>query len=226
MEKITRFFSLLRDNFTLNPAHLFFLFRHALTLTLLNIETRGWFRRIYGDFNWERNCRSYRLLNPGSEGGAILGEVVMFAKSVDVKDGKILLAGDRREVKAIWSPYFPSATIITAGIHDMDYEWNFEHDPPKSLKELSFDLIISQATLEHLVDPYKHVRDLVSMLNVSGTLVVHSVLPGFFYHRVPIDCLRFYPDWFEEVGKRMNLRVIDKQIQVFNITYKFQRITD
>jgi len=69
----------------------------------------------------------------------------------------------------------------------------------------------------------KHVSDLASLLDEGGYLIVHTVLPGFFYHRVPIDCFRFYPDWFEVVAMRLGLRVVDKQISVFNITYKFQK---
>ncbi len=96
--------------------------------------------------------------------------------------------------------------------------------PPIELLDQRFYLIISQATLEHLIDPYKHLKDLVDLLDDDGRLVVHSVLPGFLYHRYPIDCFRFYPDWFEEVSKRLKLDVEDRQISVFNLTYKLRKV--
>jgi SAM-dependent methyltransferase len=224
MAKFQTMIYLLRNNFTLRPSHLFFLIKHALILVLFNHETKQQFSNIYGDFNRGRDLRPYRIFNPGSEGGAILGEVVHFVSTVKLNGGKILLAGDRNDVKKIWERFFPDASFFTGGMHDMDFTWNYEDSPPPELATLHFDLIISHAMLEHLVDPVKHFRDLVSMLKPGGYFVVHSVLPGYFYHRVPIDCFRFYPDWFEEMAKRCQLEVIDRQISVFNITYKLQRI--
>jgi hypothetical protein len=84
-------------------------------------------------------------------------------------------------------------------------------------------MIISQATLEHLINPFKHFCDLASLVDEDGYLIIHTVLPGFFYHRVPIDCFRFYPDWFEIVSEKLGLEIVDKQISVFSITYKFRR---
>jgi hypothetical protein len=162
-------------------------------------------------------------MNPGSEGGAILGDVVLLASSVDVANQKILLAGDRNEVKEIWKPFFINAKFITAGLHEMDIFWDYELEIPEELAANKFKLIISQATLEHLINPYKHFCDLVSLLDFDGYLIIHTVLPGFFYHRVPIDCFRFYPDWFEVLSQKLKLDIVDKQISVFSITYKFKK---
>lgn len=223
MSKVRKYIRLLRDNFTLNPGYLFFYFHHPLTLFLLNLETKKQFAANYGDFHRGRDLRDYRLLNPSGEGGAILGEVVWFASSVDVGQGKILFAGDRNDVKEIWSKYFRKEQMVTCGLHTMDHLWDFEFPPPASFGSMKFSLIISQAMIEHLIDPFKHASDLVSLLDYGGILVIHSVLPGFFYHRVPIDCFRFYPDWFETMASRLGLVVLDKQISIFNITYKLQK---
>ena len=220
--KLKTLFFLIKNNLSLNPHHLFFLLRHSVTLFLLTIETKQKFKTNFGDFNWGRDCRPHRLRNPTGEGGAILGEVVLFVKTTPIDNRPVLLAGDRNEVKAIWKKFLPNSKISTAGIHKMDYPWNYENDPPNSLKENRFGLIISQAVLEHLIDPYKHFCDLVSLLDNGGYLVIHTVLPGFFYHRVPIDCFRFYPDWFETVAVKLGLEIVDKQISTFNITYKFR----
>ena len=223
MKNIIKYVRLIKNNLRLNPQHLYFLFRHALTLLLLNLETKKQFADNYGDFHRKRDLRDYRIMNPTSEGGAILGEVVWFVSGVDVGPGKILFAGDRNDVKEIWSKLLPQEQMVTCGLHEMDHLWNFEYSPPESLRSMRFRLIVSQAMIEHLIDPFKHVSDLVSLLDHGGTLVIHSVLPGFFYHRVPIDCFRFYPDWFENVASRLGLVVLDKQICVFNITYKLHK---
>jgi hypothetical protein len=223
VKNLRKYIRLIRNNFTLNPQGVFFLFRHALTLFLLNLETKKQFSDNYGDFHRERDLRGYRILNPSSEGGAILGEVVRFVSSENVDQGKILFAGDRNDVKAIWSMFFPQDQMVTCGLHEMDHLWNFECSPPESLNSIKFRLIVSQAMIEHLIDPFKHIYDLVSLLEHGGVLVINSVLPGFFYHRFPIDCFRFYPDWSETVASRLGLIILDKQISVFNITYKLQK---
>ena len=48
-------------------------------------------------------------------------------------------------------------------------------------------------------------------------------MSGFNYHRYPVDCVRFYPDWFEEVAKRVGLQVQDKHIRNSGITYKYKK---
>ena len=77
--------------------------------------------------------------------------------------------------------------------------------------------------LEHLVQPYKHVCDLVDALNPGGHLVLHTVIPGFPYHRYPIDCARFFPDWFEEVARRLSLQICDRYIGDLRIMYKLRK---
>ena len=77
--------------------------------------------------------------------------------------------------------------------------------------------------LEHLVDPYKHVADLIALLNTGGMLILHTHIPGFKYHRYPVDCIRFYPDWFEEVATRTNCQVLDRYIGELRICYTLQK---
>jgi len=77
--------------------------------------------------------------------------------------------------------------------------------------------------LEHLVDPYKHVADLIELLNPGGMLILHTHIPGVQYHRYPVDCIRFYPDWFEEVATRTNCQVLDRYIGELRICYTLQK---
>jgi len=86
------------------------------------------------------------------------------------------------------------------------------------------DLVVSQAILEHLINPYKHLHDLTNLISSKGYIMIHTVTPGFPYHRYPIDSLRFFPDWFEEVAKRFNLNVINRKIPDTHIFYMYQKI--
>lgn len=149
-----------------------------------------------------------------SESGVILGEVVHLLRRFAKPEYLLLLAGERRSERAAYSTSsgIPIEQILTAGLHeDMDYHWNYEATPPNIP---TVDIIASQAMLEHLVDPYRHMCDCYSLLKPGGMLIVHTELPGFQYHRFPVDCVRFYPDWFEEVAARLSADVMARFLSV------------
>jgi len=64
-----------------------------------------------------------------------------------------------------------------------------------------FDSALCQATLEHLPRPATAIENMLRLLNPGGILVLHTVGPGSEYHRYPIDCLRFWPDFYPAVTK-------------------------
>ncbi len=205
---------------TLNDAYSSTTVREALA----GRETeRSQFSALYGDFRFEEDCRNHEISGLAKESGRIRGEIVKTLKEITGTPSRILLPGDSNAVKYAYAELFgvSESQIVTAGLSDdVDYKWNFEVDPPLFGK---FDCIVSQAMLEHLVHPYKHVCDLADSLNTAGYLVLHTVLPGFAYHRFPVDCFRFFPDWFEELSSRLHLEVCDKYIGELRIMYKYKK---
>ena len=111
--------------------------------------------------------------------------------------------------------------VFTTGLIDTDFRWDFEKNAP--VFDENFDLVVSQAILEHLLNPYKHVEDLSNLLQANGHLILHTVMPGFPYHRHPIDSVRFFPDWFEEIAQRMNMKTVRKRISDTHIFYMYQK---
>lgn len=180
-------------------------------------------RERYGDFRLDRDYSDQHILGLSKESRAIRGVIVDIIHKLEQKISRVLLPGEYNTDKSYYVKLFginPS-DIVTAGIGgDMDYEWNFEVEPPEMGK---FDLIVSQAMMEHLLNPYKHVADLSELLNPGGILIIHTHIPGFGYHRHPVDCVRFYPDWFEETAERLNLRVYDRYMGDLRICYTFQK---
>ena len=69
-----------------------------------------------------------------------------------------------------------------------------------------FDSALCQATLEHIPRPATAIENMLRLLNPEGILVLHTVGPGSPYHRYPVDCLRFWPDFYPEVTKYLNPR--------------------
>jgi cyclopropane fatty-acyl-phospholipid synthase-like methyltransferase len=82
-----------------------------------------------------------------------------------------------------------------------------------------FDLIISQAILEHLITPYAHMLDLCNLLQTDGYILVHTVTPGFVYHRYPIDVYRFFPDFFEKIARDQKVIIHRRRIHDNHIFY-------
>lgn len=193
---------------------------------------RDWkkIERNYGEFEGlsRLDIRKYTLsYNPGGNVcSQLTAEIVKMISDLKVKPKSVLLDGDTKLVVEQFRDRFglEGSEILTTGIDDdFDYDWNFENDIPKSLADKRFDLIISQAMLEHLIDPYKHFLDLSKLLNKNGYLAIHTDMPGYNYHRYPIDAVRFFPDWFEGASKRLGLKVVRKFRRDFSIKYLLRK---
>ena len=193
------------------------IYRGVMFLTDLQNNSR--FRKQYGDFNTDKNYEKFRITSLNSESGIIFGTIIVYINSIEEPIPTLLLPGENDAIKNIYKDHFKIPMVINAGVHEgMDYFWDFERSPPDMGK---FKLVVSQAILEHLINPYKHMEDLSQMLDKGGYLIVHSVMPGYFYHRWPVDCQRFYPDWFEEMAKRLNLRIVSKHLYKGHIFYMY-----
>jgi SAM-dependent methyltransferase len=190
---------------------------------LLALKTDHRFAAHYGDFHFGTSYRKQAVTGLDQESGKIYGGVVHFLRQLPHKPESLLLPGENKSVKAVYAALLgmKPEQIVTAGImDDMDVRWNFEEAPPLQAR---YDCIVSQSMLEHLVDPYKHVRDCAALISPGGHLILQTVMPGFPYHRHPVDCMRFYPDWFEEISKRLALTITDKYIRNARITYLFTK---
>ena len=175
----------------------------------------------YGGFD-KTDYEEFTLRGIPNESAGCAGEFIKWGQDITPPPDRVLLAGESRNVVEFMRHSFRERALYTTGLSNVDYEWDFEKDPPSSMGE--FDLVISQAIMEHLLNPYKHICDLASITAPGGFLLVHGAGPGFPYHRFPIDACRLYPDWFEETAKRLNLLVVRKRIREdFNTFYMYQK---
>jgi len=179
---------------------------------------RQW-QKIYGNFD-ETNYDSFIEYGLPSESAFYHGEIVKWARDITPIPKRLLLAGDNVDTAKHLQQKIAVEFAYTTGLSNVDYIWDFEQDPPQIGQ---YDLIISHAVLEHLLSPYKHMCDLVSLLAPGGSLIVYTVCPGFPYHRYPIDACRFYPDWFEEVAKRLGLDIEKKRTKETDIFYMYRK---
>jgi hypothetical protein len=176
------------------------------------------YETIYGEFD-KNDYSKYMLHNLPSESDFYWGELIHW--STALQPGCVLFVGENKDTAIILQKAIRVDKVLTAGLSDVDYKWNFEEQHP--VIDHNIDLIVSQAIFEHLLNPYKHLKDLSELVAPQGFVLIHTVMPDFPYHRFPIDSLRFFPDWFEESGKRFQLKVIKKRIRDGHIFYLFQK---
>jgi len=194
---------------------------YRLIMFVLDLRNNRRFEKTYGDFRLRDNYDPLTVKKLHSESGIILGCISQFIREIETPVDSLLLPGENNEIKRVYQDRFKIPRARTAGIlDDVDFRWNFEEDPPPMGQ---YQLIVSQAILEHLINPYKHLSDLHRLLEPGGHLIVHSVLPGYFYHRYPLDCLRFYPEWFEEVANRLGFHVAARHIHRGHIFYRMKK---
>ena len=72
-----------------------------------------------------------------------------------------------------------------------------------------YDVVLSQALLEHVSNPFMVIQNFIDLTKAGGIIVIHTVNPKFPYHAFPIDCLRFYRDWFFDLENYLPLKVVD-----------------
>lgn len=177
------------------------------------------YENIYGEFDKD-DYSCFSVYNLPSESGFYWGEIIKWSSEINPRC--VLFVGENINTAIILNDKIRANIVVTAGLSDVDYKWNFEEQCP--VVEQEVDLVISQAIFEHLLNPYKHLHDLANLSAGKGYILIHTVMPGFPYHRYPIDSLRFFPDWFEEAGKRFGLKVVRKRIHDSHIFYMYQKI--
>ena len=131
--------------------------------------------------------------------------------------GKGILIGEMNsELSEIFKKRYPECVVQTSDIAENpeeglypDIHWNIcNRKQTKDLK-LKVDFIICHAVLEHVVDPYGAIYNMMSTLKRGGRLYIHTHSPKFQEHRFPVDCYRFLRDVWFEIAKSLDIKIDD-----------------
>lgn len=119
------------------------------------------------------------------------------------KNFKCLLISENNLVKEKFQTIYPDIEFKTTEFYDemndnVDLKLNLCDAWDNSALE-KFDIIVCQATFEHLYDPCTAIKNLSNISNINGIILIHTHVPGMFYHPFPKDYIRFHPDWFFDV---------------------------
>jgi hypothetical protein len=215
------------------PHELFFCYRPSMVRRRKQRDQAGlegealvsMWTSIYGPFTPPEEVVAEPISGLDKESGWIHRFIVEFVDRLraEVPIFPVLLAGEPSRVVPHYQTWLElkREDITTAGLGEVDVAWDFEEGPTEGLT--GFRLVISQAMFEHLIDPFRHARDLYGTLLPGGSLIVLTHLPGFGYHRHPIDSLRFFPDWFETVANRLGATVTGRLVGDDRVLYQLTK---
>ena len=165
-------------------------------------KTNGNYNYDYGDGSWVGG----RLKIPNASNGyhAILKQ---WWDNNKVHNANWLLISEKNTVKPHFESLYKADKFYTLEYFSENNEVDFNYDLcDRNLVSYlpKFDVVLCQATLEHIYDPVTAIHNMINVLNKEGIALIHTHIPGFDYHPYPRDYLRYYPDWFLDVPKFIN----------------------
>jgi len=152
---------------------------------------------------------------PNASGG-LLATTVSLAVEYGLAEEWILIS-EPPESGSIVSEWVRNRYGLDVHVTDLDErlgkKWS-PMEPPFDLCDPQLDLtsvtkvnvVITQALLEHVTDPVQVIRALISILRESGILVIQTCNPYITLHRYPIDCLRYFPDFFISLDRYLPVK--------------------
>jgi SAM-dependent methyltransferase len=149
------------------------------------------------------------------------------------------LVAENPEVEPLFKEWFPDTEFTFLGYSGKSGA-EYEHDFNKPLDMVSqyyrwsegktpigiysFDSVLSQALLEHVCNPFQAVQNMVNLVKPGGTIVIHTVRPGFRQHRFPVDCVRFMPDFWKELCKYMPIKLLAYQEHIYHVFVCYRKL--
>ena len=159
------------------------------------------------------------LLDVNNSTGGFLERLIELAMSCDV-EGPWLLVSEPdsapTEIRQAWfGKYGIQLPEIVSIEKILDSKWSsqeFQYDLcryPIMTKHPQFSVVLHQSLLEHVVDPVTVIRNLNDFLIPGGIQVIQTVNIYASEHKFPIDTLRFFPDFFRNLGKYIELQCLE-----------------
>ncbi len=134
-----------------------------------------------------------------------------YMKHYKKKDDIFLLVGENNKVFPVFLKHFPGHYWNYLGYdgnngekYDLDLNVSLEFAP-----STQFNFVFCQALLEHVCRPSIVIENLRQFTKKDGYIILHTHNFKQPYHAYPIDCCRFYKDFFYDICKYVPLEVIE-----------------
>lgn len=133
-----------------------------------------------------------------------------------------LLIGEKNSIKPSFVEAYPNDQFSTMKFYSNADETDYVVDicSRNPINTPKFDLVVCQAVMEHVYDPFQAFINLKSITKESGCIFIHTHTPSFLYHSDPRDYIRFHHDWFEDLPKKISglelLELFDHNGHIFS----------
>lgn len=132
--------------------------------------------------------------------------------SINFKNPNVLLVSETNVVKKEFQKLYENWNITT-----VDYYPDVQGEKSDIISDMcsnelvdKYDLIINQATLEHLYNPFGAMKILFNSLNNNGYLINHTHSQYYNYHQYPRDYIRFMIDWWYDLPSLIeNIKLLE-----------------
>jgi SAM-dependent methyltransferase len=137
--------------------------------------------------------------------GALFEMIRIYASTGPLR---MLLLSEPPEVIPVFKEWWPDADITVTGYSGLlqeHYEFDLNVFTPSAEK---YDVVFSQATLEHVCRPSVAIENMVERCAPGGIVVIHTHGPLCPLHRHPVDCVRFFPDFYAELARYLPAELV------------------
>ena len=138
-------------------------------------------------------------------------------------DNTVLLVAEPRNITWFMGSYFPTAkfeSLEYEGLRGEDYyDLNILREPNPI-----YDIVFSQALLEHVCRPSIVIENMANFTIPSGYIIMHVAGRNFEYHPYPIDCVRFFEDFFRDLERYIPIKVIEYHEITKHIFVVYQKL--
>ena len=176
------------------------------------------------------------LLKVENSSGGFLTRIIELAESAEV-EGKWLLVSEPdsapKEISEAWlntkRRELPKIDSIEKLLKSSWTSQDFSYDLcvyPIMKNAPKYSVVMHQSLLEHVVDPVSVIRNLNDFLLPGGIQVIQTVNIFCSLHRYPIDTLRFFPDFFLNLGNYLPVKCINSFIENGSIYAVLQNVSE
>jgi hypothetical protein len=115
----------------------------------------------------------------------------------------VLLISETKNVINEFKAIYPTWNIETTDLYEILGESTIKGDicVPGSIPKNKYDMIINQATMEHLYNPFDAMKNMINALKSNGYIYTHTHAQNMSYHSYPRDYMRFMIDWWYDLPK-------------------------
>lgn len=158
---------------------------------------------------WEGTWLGGHVLAPNTTQGfhgILIFWLEQILNNIDSKNSKnILLSSENKSTRFWFENRYTNqkhkfvCTDISGNV-DVKYDMNKNYeDIHQKFNNEKFDIIFSQAQLEHLTRPDNFLLNCLNLLKEDGFIILMTQGTKFEYHNFPRNYMHFFKDYFEDI---------------------------